>query len=404
LTPTGAGPGSFFTQNTWVTITGVQFNPARTIVGGITGTSVVTYIDPSTGKTGTLRVQGKTVAGNPQKCPDNESFCLTRAGGIGGQLLLSPTGKILDSKPKPDPNQLLFNQNTWVTITDTVFIPSPTVVVGITGKTLVTYVDPVTNKPGTLTVQGKTIAGNPQACPQNESYCLTRAGGKGGQLLLSTTGKILDSRPKPGTNTPSNQTVDPVTGQPIYHPVDPYPYPYPHPHPGEHGEDERGGYGEGERYGDGYEDGYDDGRGDGDGYGYGTGVVPVTALITVPPTDTSTPAPTDVPQDTSGPADVPNTPAGTSPTNPATLAPDGIPTGQTIFWMSKKTFIIVVLMLCLASLLVGVGYYMYRKHKGVSSNSGGGGGGAGPGGYGNMGLGGGNMGLGGGNMGMGGGR
>ena len=97
--PGGLSPGSFFTQNTWVTITGLHFNPARPIVGGITGTSVVTYIEPRTGKTGTLRVQGKTVAGNPQKCPDNESFCLTRAGGVGGQLLVSPTGNILDSKP-----------------------------------------------------------------------------------------------------------------------------------------------------------------------------------------------------------------------------------------------------------------------------------------------------------------
>ena len=527
----------------WVTITGVTFAKAKTVVGGVTGISTVSFVDPKTNMKSTIKVTGLTVAGNPQQCPTNSSYCLMKSGGVGGQLLLSATNAILDSRPKPGTSQpstypktnqpsgtkasVLFNQNTWVIITNIQFIPSPKVIVGVTGTSVVTYMNPATQKTGTLRVVGKTTAGNPQVCPDNESYCLTRAGGIGGQLLLSPTGQILDSKPKPSTSGPgtsgpgtpgpststpwygysrapytqttvigtvesfsenqndaggivdghamglgptpvsgvytvtystqsgiqvatipyqsseppgptnfgnivaqagirgtvlmdvdgngnvlnvsvlsstlvqSNQPVDPGTGQPQWDPNwngggggGPGDW-----HGGEGGWHDGDGGGDGyggDEGGDGGGDG-DGGGGDGGGYGYGVGddVVPV-ALITVPPTDA--PVDTSVPDDTSGPSmDTSTAATDTTPTQPTqlTLAPDGIPAGKTIFWMSKKTFIIVLIMLCLASLLVCVGYYIYRKHKGGGPSGGGG-----PGGYGgNMGLGGGNMGLGGGELG-----
>ena len=91
---------------------------------------------------------------------------------------------------------------------------------------------------------------------------------------------------------------------------------------------------------------------------YGGGVVGV-----VDTTETSAPEPTEAPA-TEEPDDMDDSGGSRVQTYscpPAPACPKGLSNSGTFFCMTKRTFIIVIVMLLLASVLAGVGYYMYRK-------------------------------------------
>jgi hypothetical protein len=111
----------------------------------------------------------------------------------------------------------------------------------------------------------------------------------------------------------------------------------------------------------------------GGGYGAG-GVVPVVGGViggVVVPGATAAPAETEEPStEEAQPDESVSQQTLTCPSTPT--CPDGLAAPGTFFCMSKRTLIVVVVMILFASILAGVGYYLYRRsgRNGAGANAG----------------------------------
>ena len=104
-----------------------------------------------------------------------------------------------------------------------------------------------------------------------------------------------------------------------------------------------------------------DARGGGNGYGYGYGGQ-IAYPVAVGAAGDATEAPEDSTEDGGEEADAP-APYVPAPVQcpPPRVCPQGLSSPGTFFCMTKRTFVIVIVMMILASILVSVGYWIYRK-------------------------------------------
>ena len=187
-------------KGTWVTITAVN-EPIHPMTGA-GHYVIVSYVNPTTKKNGTVEVRMTNDVNpasivRPQPLPSSGQS-LAKAGGekggVGGQLLLSPTGEVIDGRPKP---------GSWVPLTS--YVVKTTASTG--SNFTATYIDPVMKK-------SVTLIGRPYgSCPDSFGACVAKAG-DGGSILVSPTGEVIDGRPKPGPVKKSTLIQGTVTSNP----------------------------------------------------------------------------------------------------------------------------------------------------------------------------------------------